>query len=199
MAHASYAKKIEPLTLMSSPGAQIARAECAQCSAHTDWRVAKLPPPDILRRHFTERGWRLDRRTQCPACAARKKERPMATVTTIKPNAVSAAPAPSGPTPDAKAARREAHDRIAIFYDLASGRYKDGYSDQRIAEETGVAVAWVKSRREEEFGPLKEPEEIRELREELAALDFQQNNLLARFKDINARLDAFCKANGFAS
>ena len=94
------------------------------------------------------------------------------------------------PTLDAKAARREAHDRIAIYFDIASGQYGEGYSDQKIADETGVSVAWVKQRREEEFGPIKEPTEIAAMRGDLA-------KLISHVDELRQRLDALVKKNGW--
>jgi len=108
----------------------------------------------------------------------------MATVTQIK-----AEPAPSL---DARAARREAHDLIAITFDIPSGQYRDEYSDERIAKETGVSVEWVKQRRDDEFGPMKEPGEIALMRKELA-------DALVAVNAIKARFDKFAATKGWAA
>ena len=108
-------------------------------------------------------------------------------MTTPPPKLKAVEPAP---TPDAKAARREAHDRIAIYFDIASGQYSEGYTDQKIAEETGVSLAWVKQRREDEFGPIKEPTEIAAMRADLA-------KLISHADELRQRLDALARKHGW--
>lgn len=114
----------------------------------------------------------------------------MATVTQIK-----AEPVPSF---DARAARREAHDLIAITFDIAAGQYRDEYSDQRIAKETGVSLDWVKQRREEEFGPLKEPQEFRELRDQIAAMNERIASLVNEATALDGKLKGMAKSAGWA-
>lgn len=96
------------------------------------------------------------------------------------------------PTPDARAQRREAHGLIELSFDIGKGCYKEGYSDERIANETGAALAWVKQRREEEFGPLKQPAEIAELHAEIEAI-------AARLDAARIKLGDLVAKNGWAA
>lgn len=96
------------------------------------------------------------------------------------------------PTFDAKAARREAHELIAMTFNIPTGQYSDGYSDERIAKETGIGVDWVKQRREDEFGPLKEPDELTAMRKQLA-------DAAAKVESIKSQFDQLCAAKGWAA
>lgn len=183
---ASYARSAAPVVAINCGAATIARIDCAQCGAHDEWRIAgRRPPSTILPKHFANQGWRLGKRPICPACAKATKH---------KEPAMKAAPSTPAtpPTPDARAQRRDAHALIELTFDIAKGAFKDGYSDARIATETGVAEKWVKQRREDEFGPLKRPDEITELREQLADAEKSVAALKARF-------DALCIKQGWAA
>lgn len=194
-----YLAACKPVEILSRQGGVSARVECKCCGVHEDWGLTKVPPPDIIHKHFKTKGWEITKRPTCPICQTAKKRKPEmtkpATVTPIS-GAVSASPV-AAPSADAKAARREAHDRIAVYFDIANGSYTDGYSDQRIAEETGVAVAWVKQRREEEFGPIKTPREFSELLDQIAAAKGRQNEIKTVIDDIETRMNALAKRSGW--
>lgn len=74
---------------------------------------------------------------------------------------------PRDPTPNEKAKVRLLLDH---HFDDAAGRYLDGYSDQRIGEETEIPWASVKLLREAAYGPLREDPVILEIRGELKSL-----------------------------
>lgn len=74
------------------------------------------------------------------------------------------------PSDEARTARRLATMLIEEKFDVGGGFYRDGYTDKKVADETGVAEHFVTKRREEDFGPMKEPPEIARARNELDAL-----------------------------
>lgn len=167
-------------------GRFVAHVECGQCGAHKRWSAQSQPRPDVVVKKIEACGWITGKRTVCPDCQTKSKEKNVnakATVTPIKP---------ATPTPDARQARLDAHDLIRMSFDITKGCYTDGYSDQRVADETGVGVQWVKTRREEEFGPLKEPGEIGALRQELS-------DATSLVDQVRAKLDALCKRMGWAA
>jgi hypothetical protein len=82
---------------------------------------------------------------------------------------------------------REVMGWLEESYDEASKRYKKGFSDLSIAEETGAAPQFVAKTREDYFGPLGTPPEIDAIRGDLAA------NLRATVeleKEFNRKVDA---------
>lgn len=181
-----YLGKVKPLDVRSEQGAMVAHVECVQCGAHDRWRLTSLPEPDIVRRHFSVRGWSIKRKAICPQCKTKKEAKPVNNITKIEPKSSAQLP-----TPDARAQRREAHGLIELSFDIAKGCYKEGYSDARIATETGAALAWVKQRREEEFGPLKQPAEIAQLSEEI-------ETIAAQLAAARGKLAALVSKNGWA-
>lgn len=99
-----------------------------------------------------------------PAAAPKPKDPPMPAIAATSPSVPQ-------PTDEAKIARRLAHAMIEEQFDVDKGQYRNGFSDQKIATETGAALAFVTKRREEEFGPLKAPSEIEEERARLDAIE----------------------------
>lgn len=205
-----YLAACKPAEILSKQGGVVARLECKCCGTHEEWGLAKVPPPDIIHKHFKTKGWEVTKRPTCPICQSSKKRKPaMTKPSTVTPISSAVTVAPSV---DAKAARREAHDRIAIYFNIEKGAYSDGYSDMRIAEETGVAVAWVKQRREEEFGPLKMPSEMQVILDRLESLERscrvtieEWNRAVARDADqwnaslrsLADRVNELCKRSGW--
>lgn len=185
-ANSQYLGKLKPLAVRSEKGAMIAHIECAQCGAHDRWRLSALPEPDIIRRHFSVRGWSIKRKPTCPQCKIKKEAKPVNNIAKIEPK-----PAVQLPTPDARAQRREAHGLIELSFDIGKGCYKEGYSDAKIAAETGASLAWVKQRREEEFGPLKQPDEIAQLRADI-------ETIAAQLATARGKLSALIAKNGWA-
>ena len=96
------------------------------------------------------------------------------------------------PTPSARASRAEAVTAIVSYFNVAEGRYEDGWSDARIAKETGLPEDFVAKRRNEDFGPIKEPKEFAELRAEA-------KSLASEIGKLQAKLDAMVKRNGWSN
>ncbi len=95
------------------------------------------------------------------------KEPPMpeATVTPIQP-----VPATAEISDAARTARRLATLLLEEKFDVATGQYRDGYTDEKVAKETGAALAFVFKRREDDFGPLKVPGDLQDCRDEIARI-----------------------------
>ncbi len=108
----------------------------------------------------------------------------MTNVAPIKPEVV--------PSDAVKAARRKANELLMFQFNVEQGAYEDGWSDERVAKESGMPVAWVSKRRDEEYGPLKEPSEFVEIRNEAKALASEIGKL-------QAKLDAMSKRNGWSN
>ena len=143
---------------------------CVGCGAHETLHKPVMPGIDLARRIFRNKGWaQRGRKWSCPQC-----ERPRP-VNIIPANVI-------------EANIEVAMDYKTIFavgslietnFDAPQGVWRNGYSDERVAKETGVAAAQVAKMREEAFGKLKTPPELLAL----------QNDVLA-IRDMLAQVDA---------
>lgn len=173
------------------------------CTAgHTvEHHLDKMLPPDAMPRQLAQRGWIIARRkATCPEHA--QKEKPMPEPAAIAPEKEA--------TPDAKRVHRAVMEALMSVYDDDGKRYSSGYTDARVAEETGAALAYVQKVREDYFGPIAEPAEVAAFREELATVRRQADKLESDAKavatgiratvdDLSAKLDRLVKANGWRS
>ena len=77
-------------------------------------------------------------------------------------------------------------------FDAEKGEYLHGYSDERIAKETGISIDGVKKYRIDGFGKLRAPTELESLKrevEELQELFLKfENEMKDRLKDARARI-----------
>lgn len=181
-----------------------------------EYPMEKMLPPDALKRQLSNRGWTLGKRLACPEHQGRNK-----------PDMPSATQAPSDariaepPTPEQSAAAKKVHravmEALMSVYDDDGKRYTSGYTDAKVAEETGAACEYVRKVREDYFGPVAIPPEFTALRGELDALTasiaatrrdmatVRQNGeakiaeLEEQAKSIKHRLDNAAKSNGWAS
>lgn len=179
---------------------------------HTiEHHMEKMLPPDALKRQLANRGWKLGKRLSCPDHTRREKpDMPEA----AQPAVVTPA---AGMTPDARKVHRAVMEALMSVYDDDGKRYTSGYTDAKVAEETGAAVEYVRKTREEFFGPVAIPPEFTALRGELDALTasiaatrrdmatVRQNGeakiaeLEEQAKGIKHRLDNAAKTNSWAS
>jgi len=185
----NYIRQAAPVTILSTRNGTLARIECAACGSHDEWRLSNRPPPETLPKHFQTKGWETSRKATCPLCAAKraKPAKPKEPIVNSFDKIMNIVPKPQ---PDARTQRREAHDLITMAFDIPAGRYNEGYSDERIAKETGISKDWVRQRREDEFGPLKEPNELAAVRIEISDLKLLANGMAAK-------LDKLAEKNGW--
>ncbi|OYZ97679.1 MAG: hypothetical protein B7X99_13590 [Rhizobiales bacterium 17-65-6] len=137
---------------------------------------------------FQGRGWRVNPsgRHVCPACIAAETEarrakhsqEPSAMSKSdmsksdlsksekVSPAQPSAAPPAAVPSPAASSALVIAYMLLEEKYDKATKAYRAGYSDELVAKETGLSVAVVAKRREDDFGPLVVDTTVEDLRNE---------------------------------
>ena len=76
-------------------------------------------------------------------------------------------------SPAAKRIHRTVMEALMLVYDEDKKAYNPGYSDNRVATETGAAPAYVSKTREDYFGPISEPAEIVAFRERIDSLEDQ--------------------------
>lgn len=119
-------------------------------------------------------GWQVGGKITCPACLATKRKRkapPMKPAT-----ATGAATQPTVVT-TADVEKLKKNKRLVIqaledYFDERKKRYRDDWSDAKVAGETGLSEKFVIAVREEFFGSIaaNEPENIRHIRTMLKSL-----------------------------
>lgn len=111
----------------------------------------------------------------------------------------TAAPTASDP---ARAAKRAVMQWLDEAFNVEKGTYQAGVSDATIAKETGVAETKIKALREEFYGPLGEPDELREMKAKLIAVEAAYLEAARVFDQevarIKRRFDALCNKMGWA-
>lgn len=95
-------------------------------------------------------------------------------------------------TPTTVTAMRKVFAALEDNFDAEKGEYLHGYSDERIAKETGISIDGVKKYRIDGFGKLRAPTEMESLKrevEELQELFLKfENEMKDRLKDARARI-----------
>jgi hypothetical protein len=184
---ASYERDAAPVEVLTFAGTTVARLTCKTCGKHEEVSHTLRPPPEKLLKSFQSKGWLTFRRVTCPECS-KKKEVPMSSVTPIKSPANDGKEASAA----AKKVKRLIFQALEDYYDDAAKNYRTGHSDKTIADEVGASEKFVASIRESDFGPLSEPQEIRELRGEVS-------KLVSEMGKLQAKLAALCSRNGWAA
>jgi len=77
----------------------------------------------------------------------------------------------------ARQAKRMVYALLEEGYDDKKKCYRTGWSDDKIADETGASVQLVAQVREEDFGPLGKPEELRNLEAQIASIADEASRL----------------------
>lgn len=143
-----------------------------------------------------------------------KESEPMATpgptpnLTVVASEAPPAPDAQPVPSEAAKKAKRLIYQCLEDYYDDKAKAYRPGYSDERVAKETGAAVGFVREIREADFGPLGCPPELQAVAAEIEAarkeLLMAREDALRRIHEIHTsierlsmRLSALCRAKGW--
>ena len=94
------------------------------------------------------------------------------------------------PTPAAMRAQALTISLLSEHFDPNKGVYAKDWSDKRIATETGLAPDLVVEYRRECFGELKEPDEVRALRDDINAVETLQREQHAALNQSIAELRA---------
>lgn len=195
MANAMYRAAAAPAEILSSQGGVAARIECSCCGSIDHWGLSKLPPPEIIHKHFTQKGWGLRKRPTCPDCQAKKRIKPVS-VSPIKTTPVAAnQPEPSDA---AKKAKRLIYQALEDYYDDSKKAYRPGHSDETIAKEVGASAAFVKAVREADFGPLSAPADIKDLLDRIEVMTKQVKELSDRAEFMMASVQSLITRNGWA-
>jgi hypothetical protein len=184
------------------------RIRCSRCPAEDSVSAngpASLPSVAIARK-FEAKGWTVSERSAghdvCPKCVDEEKklkreqsvkhEKSVAAVV-VPPTAPKAEPPPQMTREE----RRIIFEKLnEVYIDEKTG-YAPEWGDGRVAEDLGVAVAWVRMMREENFGPAADNEEIRGLVKQAKACSDEVKkhaDTLEHLKEQIRKLDAAAPA-----
>lgn len=179
--------------VVARPGGIRATLPCKHGhSVDVDFGVM-MPAAGIIKT-LNKRGWKISKsRCLCPKHAAAK---PKGQEMTQMAEALKAAQGQkpvltaltTAASPNAKQAKRDALRWLDESFDTVAGRYKDGMSDAKIAEETGLSVKAVADLRAEFGYDLRTPPEIVAMQGEAEAIRDQIALLSANAGDILKRL-----------
>lgn len=198
---------------MPVPGHVIA---CSACGSEDffSYRGGRMPTV-VVSKKFRNRGWCVGDGDDhvCPTCAGTfraVKPRPNHSAAA----ALKTAPQPDAPinipsfeeamaksatvAPPAQMVRSPAaatglgllYMALADNFDPTKGRYRGDWSDEKVAKETGLALDFVRQRRESDFGPIIAGPDLDRLRVELVALENQHDGVVKGISNLNKRAEA---------
>lgn len=167
--------------LPHTKGVSLARAGCDLCAAHEDLHCSfegGRPNEGQVRTRLLNQGWSyVKNKLRCPECEAKRKVVPMKSFSDMD--------APKEVREPTKAERREITLLLSDVYDTEQERYRQGDTDDSVAEVLGVMPGWVSEIREDLFGPDGGNENIEKLEKELAEFRSEATRLLSEATKAN--------------
>lgn len=172
------------------------RLVCSGCQAVVDKGWGPQTSPELMVRNMRKQGWRVGGGASplCPECRSSKPEESQMSK--------DAATSPPQVGPNPKIARK-IFGLLDESFDEATGRYRAGYSDERIAKEADTAIELVVRLRRGAYGELAEDPRVTDLRDEIELLRLEVEEAGAGFKtrleQLDRRLDGLSTARKVAS
>lgn len=175
-------------------GSRCGRVACSICAEVGAVNFTSLPPPEMLDKKFVQKGWELDPNV-CPTCvvkrkkakAAAKKEQQKMTTSAKPAGTLSDNPVLKAVSADTHKATAKMHQLLSVHFDADEGRFSEGWNDERISKESGIALTHVAEVRNIAYGELREPEEITALRKDIKSLnELVSETLITAQKEVNA-------------
>jgi hypothetical protein len=170
---------------------------CVDCGEYSEEiRLKADLPPEVLDKKFQAKGWTLDP-TTCPTCQeadraatrAKKEAKTMASMT-IEPEVKT-------PSTTAIKMQLQMMRLLDEHFDADAGAFDAGWSDERVAKETGLALSVVTSFRREGYGEIKRPPELVALGRDIDSLAELQKeqaaSVLTALNELRQRLSALEK------
>lgn len=152
--------------LPKRPGVQMAKAICDDCGkdevVSCGYDRDGQPNEGQVVKKLNAQGWAFVKgKMRCMSCEAKRKVVPMKPVSKVEKEQ---------PIREAtKAERREIMLMLAEVYDTSQERYRNGDTDDTVADVLSVMPGWVAEMREDFFGPDGGNEDIEALKSEVAS------------------------------
>lgn len=182
---------------------------CAKCGKEENLPLGSKSggiPLALVKQKMLHKGWEIGNRASadiCPDClSAGKKQHKHQKQENNVVNFIKAEEPPTMSRED----RRLIFAKIDEVYLDENTGYSDGWTDQKVADDLGVPVAWVKSIRAENFGEersnsaiLKQLEEAKETlaqakklhdqtKSDIVKMSAQSQNVMAEFNKVQSQL-----------
>lgn len=182
---------------------------CAKGGHVVDVVIRANLDPNGTTKQMINAGWTVGRRRLvCPDCQPKRAPRPpkgarkgVEEQMGQQTSGIAIAASQAQPTDEARAARRAAMQWLEESFDVKKGVFAAGVNDGTIARETGLSEAAVKQMREDFFGPLGEPDELRACRDEIAEIRKRaaesQAAFMAEVQRVERRFNALCQKQGW--
>ncbi len=179
-------------TRASGKPVSFARIVCAKCGSHADISFNnKAASPDVIEQKLMRMGWQFNKNTSrknvCPTCNYGWTGKSDVSVE-IKDD-FNKRKGKDMQTPSVDASL----NAIVIFEKLdevfVNGRFADGWSDERVAKESGNAPkALVIQIREKRFGPIKGDPEIDAIRSEVEVIKAMVSQIEGKMAQAEKRI-----------
>jgi hypothetical protein len=162
---------------------------CSSCGLEDTRPIKQEMPVEAMARFFRARGWIVDaagKVATCPRCQEGPKVTADFSRETLK-------------------RQRQMYGLLDEQFDEATGRYREGWSDERIAKDCGISANAVAKHRDAAYGPIRADPALEALQRELVAartqadkdmaelrglLDHAQETLQGRIEALQTRLEA---------
>lgn len=193
--------QVDEIKTDQASGDKISEVTCKQCGAHNRIKLSKNLPPEQRAKKHEQAGWqRHGRQTmRCPMCKKSAQGGDQSMTNQKHANTKGAANAPD------MTAQQWRNIIIALeaYFDSRSGKYTNGYSDEKVASEIGVQERQVKNIRREAYGDIAVPQAvidaeaaISETEHELAKLRERLSTLESRTYEARDKIRAYTGDSG---
>ena len=174
---------------------------CVKGSHIADVTISPGMSPNGVAKAMLAKGWTIGSRLICPDCKP-SKVKPEKTEMPELVAPKTLAPCAPPPSDAAKKAQRMVYMALEDYYDEPKKRYKTGYDDAKVAADTGAAIAFVTKTRDEFYGPLGEPSELLEVRQEFSDIRREMKGYDEAFSQriaaAESKMNRVCIKHGWA-
>ena len=174
------------------------RARCMHCGKKEEILAngsrGRGADDDVIERDITHKfekiGWKIGKNLHsnvCPEHREKIMEKKIIPSDKVVLMSSAAIPAPRGPTRDEK---RIIFQKVDEMYVGETVGYSKGWSDERVAKDLNVPIAWVSAIREENFGPDIDEVSVAIMKEAKSLIEEVRETV----RSLNARADEIEKA-----
>lgn len=171
--------------------------KCSVCGCEDHWTATRVLNPNTAIPKIIQLGWTVGGKLLCPACTMQHRRKPSAAphpklvekIEMTGQNNVAKLETPKL-LGDHKRNKLNVASALNEYFDQNAKAYRNGKSDKSIADEYGVSVGFVASVRSEFDLELAEPNEVGELRDDIAAA----RKIL---EELEQKMTGLCNRNGW--